>query len=264
MEVSQRIAVSGMLASQRMLDVVSNNLANVDSTGFKAAAAHTTDIGYQAGLTAPVGPNGTNVRLVGIGEGTQLSDIQHDFLPGALQSTGQPLDLALQGDGFFSFAQADGTTGYTRDGSFSVDATGQLVTQDGLPVQSASGGNLVVPQGSTDVQLDDQGNLLATDATGAQQVVGQLAVSQFPNNAGLQTSGQGVWTATPASGAPIAVAQGAANAPVLVSGAVEGSNVNVASEFTRMIQAQRGYQLNSKVVQAWDDLQRMANDLRSA
>src|SRR5919198_4074332 len=100
MEVSQRIAVTGMLASQRQLDVVSNNLANVGSTGFKRAVAHTSDVGYQAGLSAPVGPGGLDVRLVGIGEGTQLADISHEFMPGVLQPTGNSLDVALQGDGF--------------------------------------------------------------------------------------------------------------------------------------------------------------------
>src|SRR5213082_1265579 len=125
MEVSQRIAVTGMLASQRQLEVVSNNLANANSTGFKRAVAHTTDVGYQAGLNAPVGPDGTPVRLVGIGEGTQLADVHHDFLPGAVQATGNALDLALQGDGFFSVRMPDGTLGYTRDGSFGLDGSGR-------------------------------------------------------------------------------------------------------------------------------------------
>ena len=98
MEISQRISVSGMLASQRQLDVVSNNLANANSTGFRRAVAHTTDTGYQGGLTAPVGPGGLDVHLVGIGEGTQLSDITNEFMPGTLQATGNPLDAALQGD----------------------------------------------------------------------------------------------------------------------------------------------------------------------
>src|SRR3954470_11948533 len=115
MQVSQRIAVTGMLASQRQLDVVSNNLANANSTAFKRAIAHTTDTGYQAGLTAPVGPGGMDVRLVGIGEGAQLSDITHEFMPGTVQATGNPLDVTLQGDGFFSVTMADGTSGYTRD-----------------------------------------------------------------------------------------------------------------------------------------------------
>jgi flagellar basal-body rod protein FlgG len=263
MEVSQRIAVTGMLATQRMLDVVSNNLANVSSTGFKSAMAHTTDVGYQAGLTAPV-PGGLDVHLVGIGEGTQIQDITPQFTPGALQATGNALDAALQGDGFFQITMPDGSTAYTRDGSFQLDQNGQLVTSGGLPVQSDSGANLVVPTGTASVQLDDQGNLVATDANGNDQVVGALGISQFANNAGLQANGQNLWLPTVASGAANPVAQGAATAPVLVAGALEASNVDVADEFTRLIQAQRGYELNAKVVQAWDEIQQMANQIRSS
>src|ERR1700682_5940254 len=117
MEVSQRIAVTGMLAQQRQIEVVSNNLANVSTSGFKRAVAHTTDVGYQAGLTAPVGPGGLDVRLVGIGEGTQLADITHEFVPGSLQATGNYLDVALQGEGFLQVNMPDGSTAYTRGGS---------------------------------------------------------------------------------------------------------------------------------------------------
>jgi flagellar basal-body rod protein FlgG len=263
MEVSQRIAVTGMLASQRLLEVVSNNLANMNSTGFKSAMAHTSDVGYQAGLSAPVGPGGLDVHLVGIGEGTQISDITPQFNPGALQATGKALDAALQGDGFFQVTLPDGSTAYTRDGSFQLDQNGQLVTNGGLPVQSDSGANLVVPTGTASVQLDDQGNLVATDANGNDQVVGALGISQFANNAGLQANGQNLWTATVASGAATPVAQGTPNAPLVVAGALEASNVDVADEFTRLVQAQRGYELNAKVVQSWDEIQQMANNLRS-
>jgi flagellar basal-body rod protein FlgG len=264
MEVSQRIAVTGMLASQRQLDVISNNLANVNSTGFRRAVAHTTDVGYQAGLTAPVGPGGLDVHLVGIGEGTQLADIAHEFLPGSLQATGQPLDLALQGDGFFQVMLPDGSTGYTRDGSFGLDASGQVVTSGGLPVQSDTGSNLIVPPDSLDVHFDAAGQLLALDASGNEVVIGQVGLARFANNAGLQASGQNLWSPTVASGPAVPIAQGAGNAPLVVAGALEGSNVDMADEFTRLIQAQRGYQMNAKVVQAWDDVQRMANELRSA
>jgi len=264
MEVSQRIAVSGMLASQRQLDVVSNNLANVNSTGFKRAIAHTTDVGYQAGLTAPVGVGGANVRIVGVGEGTQMGDINHEFMPGAVQATGNPLDVALQGDGFFAVRTPDGQTGYTREGSFTLDGTGRLVTSGGLAVLSDTGADLTVPAEAIDVRFDDSGQLNATLADGTTLTVGQVGLTLFPNNGGLQAMGQNVWTATPASGAAVQLAPGAANAPVMVAGALEGSNVDVGDEFTRLIQAQRGYQLNAKVVQAWDDVSRMANSLRSA
>jgi flagellar basal-body rod protein FlgG len=264
MEVSQRIAVTGMLASQRQLEVVSNNLANANSTGFKRAVAHTTDVGYQAGLTAPVGPGGLDVHLVGVGEGTQLADVTHEFMPGALQATGNPFDVALQGDGFFQVTMPDGSTGYTRDGSFNVDNAGRLVTSGGLPVQSDAGTDLVVPSGSMDAHIDDTGQLVATDATGSDQVVGQLGVSQFANNAGLQADGQNVWTPTAASGTASPVVQSSATAPMVVAGALESSNVDMADEFTRLIQAHRGYQLNAKVVQSWDEIQQMANNLRSA
>jgi flagellar basal-body rod protein FlgG len=264
MEVSMRIAVSGMLASQRSLDVVSNNLANANTTGFKAAVAHTTDVGYQAGLTAPVGPGGLDVHLLGIGEGTQLADITSQFAPGALQATGNPFDVALQGDGFFQVTQPDGSTAYTRDGNFTVDADGRLVTAGGLPVQSDTGTDLVVPQGSLSAHLDDSGQLLATDATGTEQVIGVLGVSQFANNAGLQANGQNLWTATAASGPAIPAGQNTAGAPLTVAGALEGSNVDMADEFTRMILAQRGYQMNSKVVQSWDEINQMANNLKSS
>lgn len=264
MEVSQRIAVSGMLANQRAMEIVSNNLANANATGFKRAVAHTTDVGYQAGLTAPVGPGGLDVHLVGIGQGTQLSDITSEFTPGTLQATGNPLDAALQGDGFFQVTQPDGSTAYTRDGNFNVDSDGRLVTAGGLPVQSETGSDLIVPAGSTAARLDDPGQLIATDATGADQLVGQLGMSQFANNAGLQANGQNLWTATAASGAATPVAQGAATAPIVVAGALEGSNVQMVDEFTRMMQAQRGYQMNAKVVQSWDEIQQMANNLRGA
>jgi flagellar basal-body rod protein FlgG len=203
------------------------------------------------------------VRIVGIGEGAQVADINHDFLPGAVQATGNPLDIALQGDGFFQVALPDGTFGYTRDGTFDVDASGRVVTMSGLPVQDVNGGDLVVPPDATAVRLDDDGQLLATGADGTEQTVGQLAVATFTNNLGLQADGQYVFLQTVASGPANVQAPGGVNGPLLVAGALEGSNVDVADEFTRLIQAQRGYQLNAKVVQAWDDVQRMANELRS-
>jgi flagellar basal-body rod protein FlgG len=158
----------------------------------------------------------------------------------------------------------DGTAGYTRDGSFGVDGGGNLVTSGGLAVVSDTGAKLIVPANSLQVHLDATGQLIATDATGTDVVVGRLSLSQFVNNSGLMASGQNLWTPSINSGAPVAVLPGAPTGPIVVAGALEGSNVDMADEFTRLIQAQRGYQLNSKVVQAWDDIQRMANEIKGA
>jgi flagellar basal-body rod protein FlgG len=262
-EVSQRIAVTGLLASQRQLDVVANNLSNLNTTGFKRARAQTSDIGYEGELTAPVGPGGAAVRLVGVGEGTQIASLEHEFLPGSVQATGQPFDVALQGDGFLQVQLPDGQTGYTRDGSLGLDADGHLVTGGGLPVLSDTRGPLQLPAGAVEAHVEDGGQLVSVDATGQSQPIGQIGLVTFANNAGLEAQGQNVWLATAASGPATAVAAGAPNAPALVAGALEGSNVDVADEFTRLVQAQRSYQLNAKVVQAWDDIAHMANELRS-
>jgi flagellar basal-body rod protein FlgG len=201
MEVSQRISVSGMLAAQRQLDVVSNNLANVGSASFKRARAQVTDVGYQAGITAPVGPGGADVRIIGVGEGVQVAGISHDFLPGAVQATGNPLDVALQGDGFFQVLLPSGQMGYTRDGALSIDAQGRLVTAGGLPVQSADGGDLVLPADVIGARFNEAGEVVAerTDGTGP-VLVGRVGLAVFRNNQGLEAAGQNLFLETAASG----------------------------------------------------------------
>ncbi len=259
MEVSQRIAVSGMLAHQRQLDVISNNIANTGTTSFKRAQALLADIGYQAGLTAPVGPGGAEVRLVGVGEGAQLADIRHDFLPGVMQPTGNALDVAIDGQGFMPVGLPNGQVAYTRDGSFHLDVDGRLVTAGGLPVRSAADGDVVVPATATAVRIETDGQVLAM-VDGAEQAVGQIGLVRFRNGDGLLAAGQNLWSASDASGPATPVLAGQAFVP----GALEASNVDLADEFTRLIQAQRGYQLNLKVVQAWDEVTAMANNLRRA
>jgi len=260
MEISSRISTSAMLAHQRQLDVISNNIANEGTTAFKRSRANLADIGYQAGITAPVGVDGAPVRLEGVGEGVELADIKADFIPGVAQPTGSGLDVALNGEGFLVVNMPSGTPGYTRDGSLHVDGAGQLVTAGGLPIRSADGGTLQLPENATAARIDESGQLVAT-VDGADTVVGQLALARFTNNNGLLANGQNIWLETPASGAAIATQPGDGGLS-LIPGALEGSNVDVADEFTRMMAAQRGYQMNLKVVQAWDEIGRMANELR--
>jgi flagellar basal-body rod protein FlgG len=262
MDVSRSIAVSGLLAHQRQLEVISNNIANAGTTAFKRSRANPTDAGYQAGLTAPVGPRGEDVRINGVGEGVKLADVQHDFLPGVIQVTGNPLDVALDGDGFFELALPDGQVGYTRDGTFQLDGQGFLVTGSGHPVLADDAGQLRVPEDTIALRFEPAGDVVATLSDGNEQVLGRLGIAQFRNPEGLLANGQNVWVASDASGQPVPVGTDAPNAPSVVGGAVETSNVDVADEFTRMIQAQRGYQLNLRVVQAWDEIERMSNELR--
>lgn len=264
MEVSGRIAISGMVSYQRQLEVVSNNIANASTVGFKRSHASTTDTGYQAGLTAPVGPGGADVRIEGVGEGSQIADIRPDFLPGAAQPTGNALDLMLDGDGFFQVTLPNGQVGYTRDGAFQLDGAGRVVTAGGLPVRTAAGGDLVVPADAARIRVGEDGQLFAIQETGAgatEQAVGDFAVARFRNPEGLLANGQNLWTATGASGAAIATQPGAAGGPNVLGGMLEASNVEMADELTRLIQAQRGYQLNMSMVKTWDDIARMNNAL---
>ena len=261
MEISSRISTSAMLAHQRQLDVISNNIANQGTTAFKRSRANLTDIGYQAGINAPVGPNGATVRIEGVGEGVELSDIKADFVPGNAQPTGSGLDIALNGEGFLSVAMPGGAVGYTRDGSLHVDNNGLLVTAGGLPLRSTTGEPIQLPAEATAARIDENGQLIAT-VNGEEAAVGQLGLARFTNSQGLLANGQNIWLATPASGAAQAVQAGAPGAPGIIPGALEGSNVDIADEFTRMMAAQRGYQMNLKVVQAWDEIGRMANELR--
>jgi flagellar basal-body rod protein FlgG len=262
MDVSRSIAVSGLLAHQRQLEVISNNIANSGTTAFKRSRANPTDAGYQAGLTAAIGPGGEEVRINGIGEGAKLADVQHDFLPGILQPTGNPLDVALDGDGFFQLGLPGGQPGYTRDGTFRLDAQGLVVTGGGHPVLADDGSELRVPEDAAALRFETSGHLVATLADGNEQVVGRLGLVRFRNPEGLLANGQNVWLGTEASGPVIPLAMDAPDAPGVVGGALETSNVDVADEFTRLIQAQRGYQLNLRVVQAWDEIERMSNELR--
>lgn len=262
MEVSQRIAVSGMLAHQRQLEVLANNVANVNTTAFKRASVGLSDVGYQASLTAPVGPGGSDVRITGVGEGVQVADIRHIFSPGVIQATGNPLDIALDGDGFLEVGLGDGSVGYTRDGSLRPDADGRLVTLAGLPLHADTGADITVPQAAVAVRVEPDGQVFATLEDASEQGLGRLGLVRFVNNAGLVASGQNIWLATNASGPGMPIGVGDATAPGVMSGAREGSNVEIADELTRMMQAQRGYQLNLRLVQAWDEVARMANELR--
>jgi flagellar basal-body rod protein FlgG len=248
------IAATGMLAQQTNVEVIANNLANMNTTAYKEQRAEFADLLYQniqtpGALTSDQGtyaPNG-----IQLGAGVRTASVYRINTQGDLQSTGNPYDVAVQGDGFFRIQQADGTDAYTRSGNFSLSPQGQLVTQDGLVVQPG----IAIPANTLSVTINAQGQVNATVAGNTTpQTVGQLELTRFPNEAGLNATGDNLYLETPASGAPQAGVPGAPGYGTIQQGFLETSNVNSVNEITALITAQRAYEMNSKVVTAADQM----------
>lgn len=248
------IAATGMLAQQRNVEVVSNNLANMNTTGFLRRRTEFQDLLYQnlrrGGSTSS--ENGEVVPTgVQIGLGVKLAGVYRIHTQGNLTTTDNPFDLAIQGKGFFQVEMPDGTTGYTRDGTFQLNAEGQIVTHDGRLVQPA----IAVPVDAIDVTINQSGEVLAKiDGQVEMQNVGQLQLAVFPNEAGLEAVGSNLLRETAASGAAVIGQPQALGFGSLQQGFLETSNVNAVEEITNLISAQRAYEMNSKVIQAADDM----------
>lgn len=245
-------AASGMIAQQYNMDTISNNLANVDTAGFKGNQARFQDLVYQQ-LQAPGAPIGASIVPVGqqVGLGVQVSDSEKVFTQGSLVQTGNNLDTAIEGDGFFQITMPDGTTAYTRDGSFKEDANGSIVTADGYFVQP----QITIPQNAISVSIGSDGTVTAQVPGSAQpQTLGQLQLARFVNNAGLSPTGNNLLVQTAASGPPIVTTPGLNGAGTLQDGYLENSNVQVVNEIVNMIVAQRAYEANSKAIGAADDM----------
>jgi flagellar basal-body rod protein FlgG len=255
------IAATGMAAQQTNVETIANNLANMNTTGFKQQRAEFQDLLYQniqtpGAQTSDQGtfaPNG-----IQIGAGVRTAAIYRITTQGDLKQTSNPYDVAIQGSGYFRIQQADGTDAYTRSGNFSLSPQGQLVTQDGLLVQPG----IAIPQNTITVQINAQGQVNATVAgNNTPQTVGQLELTVFPNNAGLNSIGSNLYTETPASGPPQAGVPGAVGYGTIQQGFLETSNVNSVDEITALITAQRAYEMNSKVVSAADQMLQDASRL---
>jgi len=248
------IASTGMLAQQTNVEVIANNLANMNTTGFKQQRAEFQDLlyqnvqtpGSQTSDTGAVAPNG-----IQIGAGVKTAAIYRITTQGDLKSTSNPYDVAVQGAGFFRIQNADGTDAYTRAGNFSLSPQGQLVTQQGLTVQPG----IAIPQNTLSVQINAQGQVMATVAGNTTpQTVGQLELTRFPNEAGLNAVGNNLYLETPASGSPQAGVPGNPGYGTIQQGFLETSNVNSVDEITALITAQRAYEMNSKVISAADQM----------
>jgi flagellar basal-body rod protein FlgG len=252
------ISKTGMEAQQMQLDVISNNLANSSTTGFKRANAVFEDLMYQN--LRQVGSNSTEQSQLPtglqVGLGVRTVATSRSFSQGNLQQTSNNLDVAIQGNGFFQVTMPDGTTNYTRDGQFQVNAQGQLVTATGLPIANG----ITVPANATSVAIGGDGTVTAqVPGSVSPQGIGTIALASFVNPAGLDPKGQNLFAESPASGQPNSGTPGADGLGSLMQGFVETSNVNVVQELVTMIQTQRAYEMNSKAIQTSDQmLQKLA------
>jgi flagellar basal-body rod protein FlgG len=252
------ISKTGLDAQQTQMDVISNNLANVSTSGFKRSRAVFEDLLYQT-MRQPGAQSSQQTQLpsgLQLGTGTRLVATERIHTQGNLQDTGNDKDVAINGAGFFQVLLPDGTTGYTRDGSFQTDNQGQLVTSSGYVIQPA----ITVPAGTTKITVGTDGTVsaVAPGATAATQI-GSIQLATFINPAGLESKGENLYVETGASGAPGTNTPGTNGAGVLNQGYVETSNVNVVEEMVNMIQTQRAYEINSKAISTSDQmLQKLA------
>lgn len=252
------ISKTGMEAQQTQLDTISNNLANASTNGYKKSHAVFEDLMYQN--LRQVGANSSEQTTLPtglqVGLGTRAVATARSFTQGNLQQSSNPLDLAVRGNGFFQVQMPDGTLGYTRDGSFQVDAQGVLVTNNGYALQPG----VTIPVGAQSVTIAQDGTVSAMLSGQTQpQNLGQIQLASFVNPAGLEPKGQNIFTETVASGTPSAGEPGLNGLGSLQQGFVETSNVNVVEELVSMIQTQRAYELNSKAIQTSDQmLQKLA------
>src|SRR5512139_2452870 len=246
--------ISGLKAHQMMLDVTGNNIANVNTTGFKTSSTTFEDTFSQMikAAGAPVAPNGgTNPSQVGLG--VRLAAIQTNFSQGAAQTTGRSTDLLIQGDGFFKVLNGTQEL-YTRNGSFSLDTAGMLVTSEGYPVQSTAGANITIPPGTyVSYSIANNGDVVGVDGAGTPTVIATIGLATFPNPPGLEKVGGSLYRRTVNSGAEDLGVPGTLRG-TLQSGALEMSNVDLGQEFTNLIISQRGFQANSKVITTSDEL----------
>ena len=248
-----------MESQQLNLDVISNNLANVSTTGFKKSKIEFQDLLYESART-PGAEQGNGTQLptgIQIGHGSRPVATAKIFTEGELTQTGAQLDMAIQGDGFIEVQMPDGTLAYTRDGALKTDSAGKVVTSDGLVVQS---GWQPIPAGTTSISISADGSVTTTGAGGTQNFRVQLV--RFANPGGLQSMGNNLYTETPASGTPETGNPDENGFGSLQQGYLEMSNVKVVEEMVNMIVAQRAYEVNSKAVQAADEMMQQSNNLR--
>ncbi len=259
---SLSIAGTGMLAQQTNVDVISNNIANMNTTAFKRQRAEFQDLLYQQVSRPGAAAGGADNRAptgIQIGAGVKTGGVYRIAEQGALTQTSNRYDMAIDGQGYFQVNMPNGDIAYTRAGSFQLSDQGELVTTDGYPVQPG----IIIPQGALDVVVSKTGQVQVKVAGDPElQVVGQLELATFVNEAGLEAIGSNMFLQTAASGQPTVAAAGEPGFGLLQQGFVEASNVNPVSEITALITAQRAYEMNSRVVKTADEMLATSTQLR--
>lgn len=252
-------AATGMEAMQTNVDNVANNMANVNTTGYKKSTAEFQDLYYQT-IREPGTQVSADAALptgVQVGVGVKTASVHKEFTAGSAKSTGNQNDMMIQGDGFFSVLKDNGETVYTRDGSFKVDGTGRMMTSSGYLLQP----NITIPPNSTGFAVAPNGIVTSTDDKGAESQIGQIDIISFMNPSGLKALGGNVYQASESSGAPIQGQPGTPGMGTILQRNLEASNVNLVSEMVNLIQAQRAYEMNSKVMQAADQMLQVSNNV---
>jgi flagellar basal-body rod protein FlgG len=260
MQSSLFIGATGMEAQRVNIDVISNNLANVNTSGFKRSRADFQELMYQTNQAAgSETAAGTEVPTgIQIGLGVEPASVQKIFQQGGLSLTDNPLDLAIEGDGFFQILLPDGETGYTRAGNFKLDSQGQIVNSEGNPMEPS----ITIPSNTLSITITSDGTVSALEAGNlTPTTVGQIELARFTNPGGLQAMGKNIFMPSGSSGSITTANPGSDGLGTVNQGFVEMSNVNIVEEMVNMIVSQRAYELNSKVVQTSDQMLQMANNI---
>ncbi len=254
-------AATGMQAQDLNISVISNNLANVNTNGFKRSRADFQDLLYQnLRLVGTLSETGNQVPTgMQLGLGVRPAAIQKIFLQGDFVQTQSELDMSIEGKGFFQVTLPDGSIGYTRAGSFKIDNTGAIVTSDGFPLEPAT----TIPSDALSISIDTQGGVsVAQPGTTAPILVGTIQLANFANPAGLQAQGRNIFLETDASGAPTTGTPGVDERGTIQQGFLELSNVSVVEELVNLITSQRAYEVNSRAIQTADEMLQTANNLK--
>jgi flagellar basal-body rod protein FlgG len=258
-----RTAASGMYAQQINIEVISNNIANINTTGYKKNKADFQDLMYQEVSINPLssttpGVEETSTSTIQVGNGVKPASTQKIFSQGDITATKNDLDMAIQGEGFFQVKRSDGSYAYTRDGSFKLNADGKIVTTSGYELDPG----LTLNSDMASFSISKDGVVSTTDTAGTTSTLGNVELARFINTGGLVALGDNLYAESPASGRPILGTPGAEGFGTISQGYLESSNVDIVEEMISMISAQRAYEINSKTVQTVEEMMTMANNLK--